>query len=273
MSIIGISGKIGSGKDTVTNIIQYLTYCKDDSSYQEFVNRYVNDYPKDIKHVFEIKRFADTLKDYVCMATNCSREQLEDREFKEKELGEEWWFYQSKINNTLYSYTDHNNTNIGNNEFFQLVKPSRRTLLQLIGTEAMRDIIHPNYWVNCLISQYKGKETNVTTSFYGNSRREDKYESNWLIPDTRFPNELKAIKDRGGIVIRVNRPLESVLNESLESSKNGVRKDAKYKRELLEHPSETALDNAEFDYIVFNDGSIEDLIIKVKEILLDLKLI
>ena len=34
------------------------------------------------------------------------------------------------------------------------------------------------------------------------------------------------------------------------------------------HPSETALDDAEFDYEIINDGTIEDLIEKVKEILI-----
>jgi hypothetical protein len=34
------------------------------------------------------------------------------------------------------------------------------------------------------------------------------------------------------------------------------------------HPSETALDNAEFDYEIINDGSIEDLIEKVEMILI-----
>ena len=34
-----------------------------------------------------------------------------------------------------------------------------------------------------------------------------------------------------------------------------------------EHPSETALDNAEFDYVINNNGFIEDLIESVKTIL------
>jgi hypothetical protein len=39
---------------------------------------------------FEIKKYADKLKDFVCILIGCTREQLEDQEFKEKELGEEW---------------------------------------------------------------------------------------------------------------------------------------------------------------------------------------
>ena len=35
-----------------------------------------------------------------------------------------------------------------------------------------------------------------------------------------------------------------------------------------EHISETALDNAKFDYVIENDGTIEELIEQVKKILI-----
>jgi hypothetical protein len=41
----------------------------------------------------------------------------------------------------------------------------------------------------------------------------------------------------------------------------------------IEHESETALDNAKFDYEIINDGTIEELIEKVKEILIKEKII
>ena len=37
--------------------------------------------------------FADKLKDSVGVMFGCTRKQLEDREFKERELGEEWTKY------------------------------------------------------------------------------------------------------------------------------------------------------------------------------------
>ena len=39
------------------------------------------------------------------------------------------------------------------------------------------------------------------------------------------------------------------------------------------HSSETALDKAKFDYEIINDGNIEDLILKVKNILIDIGII
>jgi hypothetical protein len=79
----------------------------------------------------------------------------------------------------------------------------------------------------------------------------------WIITDMRFPNEMEAVKERGGITIRVHRDLH---NGNAHISP-------------IPHPSETALDDAKFDYEIINDGEIVDLIEKVKEILIKEKLI
>ena len=76
---------------------------------------------------------------------------------------------------------------------------------------------------------------------------------NWIITDVRFPNEAKAIKDRGGIVIRVNRTYYT------EDKKYIIGYDP-----FETHPSETALDDYEFDYVIENDGSLDELITKIK---------
>ena len=88
--LIGISGKIGSGKDTIGKIIQYLiclelnTLAPHQFSFKDFVKSTASN---EIQSGFKIKKFADKLKDIVCLLIGCTREQLEDREFKEKELG------------------------------------------------------------------------------------------------------------------------------------------------------------------------------------------
>jgi hypothetical protein len=74
----------------------------------------------------------------------------------------------------------------------------------------------------------------------------------------RFPNEMKAVEERKGVTIRVVRPSFMVDGKV-------ITKDL--------HPSETALDNAEFDYEIINDGTIEDLVEKVREILITEKII
>lgn len=249
--IIGVSGKIGSGKDTVGKIIQYLTMKKinnvNEQSFDEFC-KYINvplsenkqpnkKLPKEAisgYDYWQIKKFADKLKDIVCMLIGCTREQLEDREFKERELGEEWWYYKGETK--LISYNEA--TEIQQRKL-PLIKLTPRLLLQLLGTDCGRDIIHPNIWVNALMADYKVYK--------------DEELPNWIITDVRFPNEAKAIKDKGGILIRIER--DYVLRGGPEDPKN-------------QHPSETALDNyQDWDYVIQNDGTIEDLINKIRKII------
>jgi len=65
-----------------------------------------------------------------------------------------------------------------------------------------------------------------------------------VVTDVRFPNEVDAILARGGIVYRVVRPgLESIDS----------------------HISETALDHLDLP-VILNDGSVEDLYAKVREL-------
>ena len=73
---------------------------------------------------------------------------------------------------------------------------------------------------------------------------------------------LLAIKDKGGISIRITRPREVLLEECVISEDS----------ELL-HESETVLDDAKFDYIIDNNSDIEQLIKKVKSILINEKII
>jgi len=93
----------------------------------------------------------------------------------------------------------------------------------------------------------------------------------WCITDVRFPNEVDAIKDRNGIVIRVNRPLQKCKcgGDLIRVDSNTVITCKKCQDAYREHESETALDYyGRFSYVIENDGSISDLIEKVREILI-----
>lgn len=68
-------------------------------------------------------------------------------------------------------------------------------------------------------------------------------DENWIISDTRFKSEAKGIKDLEGIIVRVNREGAGAGN----------------------HISEIDLDDYSFDYVINNDGNMEDLLLKVKE--------
>jgi hypothetical protein len=123
-----------------------------------------------------------------------------------------------------------------------------RQFLQELGTEAMREGLHTNVWVNALFADYKESPQNVL----GNEgyKLEDVY-PNWIITDMRFPNELEAVVEKGGITIRVVRP----------GTSTGT------------HPSEIALDGHTMHYDIINDGTIEDLVEKVREILIERNII
>jgi hypothetical protein len=120
-----------------------------------------------------------------------------------------------------------------------------RELLQILGTDALRNNLHPDTWVNALMCYY------IPYSVKGSDYEE--YESNWIITDMRFPNEMQAVKANGGITIRVVRPSDKEIPLDL-------------------HPSETALDDAKFDYEIVNDGTIEDLKEKVEGVILHINL-
>jgi len=66
---------------------------------------------------------------------------------------------------------------------------------------------------------------------------------NYIVTDVRFPHEFDYIREQGGILIRIERTI----------SPNALTGEA------AEHPSETALDNHEFDYCITNPGeSLEE---------------
>ena len=266
--IIGISGRKGSGKDLVGEIIQYLT-SPNVGSKGTFLECKEQGYVYDV--IFENKKFADKLKDMVCLLIGCTREQLEDQEFKAKSLGEEWTVYEDHIDSKAEVL-------LGDGSCKLAVTLTPRKILQLLGTEGVRDIIHPNAWVNSLMVDYKSKLFNRTTKEEYEKGKpivwEDGKYPNWIITDMRFPNELKAIEDKKGITIRVERPkfIECTCIRHEES--NGCfHCDYSGKIEDVEsvdnHSSETALDNAEFDYIIENSGSVVDLVDMVKQLLLD----
>ena len=260
--IIGISGRIGSGKDTVGKIIQYLVARKGDErgskvQTMEFLGLTDSNWNSIYRSQdWKIKKFAGKLKQIVSILTGIPVEDLEKQEVKDRVLGEEWsYIVNLKGKRVKEAYSK---------DIAQInTKYTVRQLLQEVGTEAMRDVIHPNIWVNALFADYKKYFTSGDFVKSDGTSMELKY-PNWIITDMRFPNELQAVKDRGGITIRVNRlknidrlPFPSLVKEFAEYANVDTQ----------EHSSETALDNAEFDYVIENNGTIEELIKKVRQIL------
>ena len=269
--LIGISGKISSGKDTVGKIIQYLVWKSRVERGELPLSVYsFSDFARETsfgknQSNFEIKKYADKLKDFICMLIGCTREQLEDHEFKNTELPEEWdkfAFYRENTRKPLRIYSSkeeaEKDVKIFKGGKVEILKMTPRLLLQIIGTECIRDKVHPNAWVNALFADYKYEihRSEVPTRAAGFI--DQHVYPNWIITDMRFSNELEAVKSREGITIRVNRTYTTVIGG------NGIP--ATFNQNQF-HPSETSLDNAEFDYTIENNSSIEDLIHTVSLIL------
>ncbi len=281
MGIIGISGKKTVGKDTTGQIIQYLTSesYKKGRDYETFIRKQTSNLDFEPHYIskWQIKKFADKLKDIICLLIGCSRDQLENESFKSKELGEEWYSYIVKntySNKILSPYfltkeearhweqtQDWYEDTGGYDTCVELIKPTPRFLMQYVGTNLFRNQLHPEIWVNSLMNEYKplyGYQTTNSKITIGDISIpipgldiDKRVFPNWIITDMRFPNEMDAVKKRGGITIRVNRP--------------GLTKS--------NHLSETSLDSATFDFIINNDKDIKHLINEVRKILEKLSII
>jgi hypothetical protein len=86
-----------------------------------------------------------------------------------------------------------------------------------------------------------------------------------VITDCRFPNEIKAIRNAGGKVVRIKRGLEPAWFDDAVSMNKGPSRNmnwalSKQKIEKLKvHASETAWVGQKFDVVLNNSGTIEEL--------------
>jgi hypothetical protein len=202
--IIGLSGYAKSGKDTVAAMIQehYAQSAGSGTTYTDW----------------QIKKFSGKLKVIASLLTGIPVEKFEDQEFKESILGVEWDMIETAFGDDY------------------VIDPmSVREFLQLLGTDAIRYGLHPNAWVNALMADYITEEKVYDL---GGGMKHVSPPSKWIVTDVRFPNEAKAIKDRGGVIVRIDRPGISPVNA---------------------HESETALDNWTFDFKIANVSDLVSL--------------
>jgi dephospho-CoA kinase len=212
--IIGINGKIGSGKDTVGKIIQYLQcHNTGEITIEDVMSNPEHEWWLEEQSKFEIKKFAGKLKQIGSILSGIDVEMFEDQEFKKLYMSPEWGM-------------------------------TYREFLQKLGTEAMREGLHTNVWVNALFADYTPTHY-LIGAFDTKLTDGDPVYPNWIITDMRFPNEMEAVELREGVTIKVVRSGTAVGT----------------------HPSETALDDAYFDHVISNNGTIEDLVEKVRQIL------
>ena len=120
----------------------------------------------------------------------------------------------------------------------KLGKPvTPRWVLQHFGTEVMRGQMYDGIWLDSCMGRYKGQNT--------------------VIADTRFINEIKTIKAHGGIIVCVKR---GELPTKKEMQEKGI------------HQSEWDWLEYDYDIVLENSGTIEDLHAKVDDLIVSNKI-
>jgi len=156
--------------------------------------------------------FADKLKDGVASVFGWEREMLEGKTPESRAWREKVDPYWS--------------TETGNP-----ITP--RLVLQLFGTDCMRNGFYDGVWVS-----------------FVKKKIIDNPDTNFVIPDVRFENEVEVIKGMGGKVWCVKRgpdPLWFRQYQDIGLEPTDV------------HPSEWRWAKAHFDFNIYNEGTIEDL--------------
>jgi hypothetical protein len=128
---------------------------------------------------------------------------------------------------------------------------SPREALQLMGTEAGREVFHKDLWVISLLNRAKGRNVVVT--------------------DVRFKNEIKYIQDNGGYVIRVRRGDEPDWYETAKKANFGHKEELNSMLSSGIHKSEWDWIGCYFNFEIENNGTLEDLGTKIDDMLTFIK--
>jgi hypothetical protein len=170
------------------------------------------------EHDFKKISFADALKDGVAAMFSWPRHLLEGDTVESRE----WRETPNKF------WTQETGKDI-----------TPRLVLQLVGTECMRGGFYDGIWVSLV------KKKLLTY-----------HQENWVIPDTRFPNEIDMIHSLGGKIWRIKRGEDPTWFGTDN------------KPEEL-HPSEFEWTRSKFDTVITNNENFSELEEKVKSLILN----
>ncbi len=182
-------------------------------------------------HEFRRESFANTLKDAVAAVFGWDRTMLEGRTKQAREWREQVDPWWSK-------------------RLDRAITP--RWILQYWGTEVCRRGFHDDIWIASLENKLRNSSDDV------------------VISDCRFPNEIKAIRNQGGIVLRVVRGPEPEWYDLAVESNLGSFDHMKTAYPDV-HASETAWVGTEFDAVLDNNATLNQLYQQVNDLLQDLR--
>jgi hypothetical protein len=181
------------------------------------------------QHKFKRESFAGTLKDAVAAVFGWNRELLEGKTNESRDWREQvdQW-WADKLN---------------------MPNLTPRSVLQLWGTEVCRRSFHDDIWIASLENKLRNVDTNV------------------VISDCRFPNEFAAIKNAGGIIVRVKRGPEPEWYDYASGALAGNIEDILILKEFGIHESEWAWYGLTVDYTIDNNGTLDELYSKITTII------
>jgi hypothetical protein len=187
-------------------------------------------------HGYRRDSFANTLKDAVACVFGWDRVLLEGRTKEAREWREQvdTW-WAARLN---------------------MPNLTPRLMLQLWGTEVCRNGFHDDIWIASLENKMRKTTDNI------------------VISDVRFPNEIKAIHNAGGIVVRIKRGDDPVWYQDAVNMNEGkgnmswLLSTDKLKR-LGIHASETSWVGGNIDHIVYNNTTIDELFEQIKNLVED----
>ena len=172
-------------------------------------------------HEFRRESFASTLKDAVSAVFGWDRTLLEGRTKEAREWREQVdpWWAERLAMPTL----------------------TPRWVLQYWGTEVCRKSFHDDIWIASLENKLRSSKDNV------------------VISDCRFPNEISSIRNAGGQIVWVQRgSLPDWYDTAIKANQGHNYAVQELKMRKI-HASETAWVGTDFDSIIDNNGSIDDL--------------
>jgi hypothetical protein len=184
-------------------------------------------------HEFRRDSFANTLKDAVAAVFGWDRIMLEGRTAEARKWREQvdQWWA----------------NRLGIPEL------TPRWVLQRWGTEVCRKGFHDDIWIASVENKMRKTADNI------------------VISDVRFPNEIKAIHNAGGIVVRVKRGEDPEWYQDAVNANSGPQTIGwSIGRRRLEqlgiHASETAWVGGDIDHIVNNNTTIDDLFAQIRNL-------
>ena len=119
----------------------------------------------------------------------------------------------------------------------------------IVGTELFREHFHPKIWLDSLEHRYIAGGRKPT-----------------IVTDCRFRNELAFVKQMGGFTIRVKRGEDPHWTELAKQAQEG---DAFAEQQLSDigiHASEWDHTGVLVDFIIENNGTLEQLTDKVSSV-------